>query len=269
VTEFDKVIPPGGVGKITASLDTTHYSGAITKNVRVTTKEPVPQEVMLELKAMIVVPIEVLPSQSPVLRATFGEGATTDVTLSAADGKPFDILEVKAEPALTISIRPAGDAPAAAVKRKPGAKAPVATGSARYVMTIASKKDAPVGNTATDVTLTTTAPRAPTVAIRPFLIVAGRLQILPTRIYVQPANASQPQRVSISKPGGTGLAVLGVESADPDFATTVSTVVEGREYDVSVTYKGKADRGPVNSSITVKTNEPGQESIVIALAGRV
>jgi hypothetical protein len=269
VTEFDKVIPPGGVGKITASLDTAHYSGAIAKSVRVTTKEPTPQEVMLELKAVIVVPIDVLPTQSPVLRATFGESATVDLTLSATDGKPFDVLEIQADPALTVSIRPAPDAPVVVAKQKPAGKPPVATGSSRYAMTIASKKDAAVGNTVTNVNLTTNVHKAATVAIRPFLIVAGHLQILPTRVYVQPAIATQPQRVNISKPGGTGLAILGVESADPDFAATVSPIVEGREYDVSVTYKGKPDRGPVNSSITVKTNEPGQESIVISLAGRV
>jgi len=36
VTEFDKVIPPGGVGKVTASLNTFPYKGPITQSVQVT-----------------------------------------------------------------------------------------------------------------------------------------------------------------------------------------------------------------------------------------
>src|SRR5262249_21744313 len=176
---------------------------------------------------------------------------------------------IQADPAVTVAIHPPADAPVTAAKRPRKGNAPVASGSSRYVMTIGSKKDAPIGNTVANVTLTTTAPRAPTVAIRPFLIVAGRLQTLPMRLYVQPSILTQPQRINVSKPGGTGLAILGVESADPDFTASVNPVVEGREYNVTVTYKGKAERGPVNTNITVKTNEPGQESIVIPLAGRV
>jgi hypothetical protein len=269
VTEFDKVIPPGRVGKLTASLETQHYHGAITKSIRVTTKEATPQEAMLELKAMIVTPVDVSPSETPVLRTTYGESATAELTLSASDGKPFDVLAITADPTVTVSIRPAPGVSVATPKRKPAGKPPLGAGSSRYVMTITSNKDAAVGNAIVNLSLTTSVHKAATVTLRPFLIVAGRLQVLPPRVYLQPAAATQPQRVSISKPGGTGLEILGVESADPDFAATVSPVTEGREYDVIVTYKGKPDRGPVNTSITVKTNEPGQQTIVVPLAGRM
>jgi hypothetical protein len=269
VTEFDKVIPPGGVGKITASLETEHYHGPITKSVRVTTKEPTPQQVMLELKAEVIAPIDVTPSETPVLRATFGEPATADVTLSASDKKAFDVLEVKADPGLSVAIRPAPDAPVVTPRARPGRKAPIATGSSRYVVTITSTKDAPVGNAIANVTLTTSVHKAATVSIRPFLIVAGRLQILPTRLAVQPSSATQPLRVSISKPGGAGLSILAVECGDSDFTVAATAVTEGRQYDLVVTYNGKPGRGPVNTNITVKTNEPGQETIVIPLGGRI
>lgn len=269
MTEFDKVIPPGRVGKLTASLETTHYHGVIAKSIRVTTKEPTPQEVMLELKAMVVTPVDVSPTESPVLRTTYGESATQELTLTAADGKPFDVLAVTADPTVTVSIRPAPGAPVVTPKRKPTDKPPVASGSSRYVMTITSNKDAAVGNAIVNLSLTTSVHKAATLTLRPFLIVAGRVQVLPARIYLAPGQAAQPQRVSISKPGGTGLQILGVESADPDFVATVTPVTEGREYDVTVTYKGKPDRGPINTSITVKTNEPGQQTIVVPLAGRM
>jgi len=54
VTEFDKVIPPGGVGKVTASLNTFPYKGPITKSVQVTTGDPGARPVVLLLKAEIV-----------------------------------------------------------------------------------------------------------------------------------------------------------------------------------------------------------------------
>ena len=53
MTEFDKVIPPGGVGKVTASVDTSHYRGPIAKSIRVTTN-PASDPISLELKAEVV-----------------------------------------------------------------------------------------------------------------------------------------------------------------------------------------------------------------------
>jgi hypothetical protein len=37
VTEFDKVIHPGGVGKVTASVNSEHLKGQVSKSVTVTT----------------------------------------------------------------------------------------------------------------------------------------------------------------------------------------------------------------------------------------
>jgi len=269
VTEFDKVIPPGGVGKVTASLDTSRYKGPITKSVQVTTGDPGARPVVLLLKAEIVGLIDVAPTDTPVLRTTAGEPTPTELTVSAGDGKAFDILAVKADPSVRVTVRPDPPAHAAgrAVPRAHGR--PVAAGSRRYLVTITPTPRAPVGSSVANVTLSTNRPKAEAVPIRAILFVAGQVQVTPPQLVVRPGPEAPVLHVKITKPRGGKLKILGVASSDPEFRATTTAVAEGREYDLAVRYTGKPGRGPVSSRITVKTNEPQQGAIVIPLTGQI
>ena len=268
MTEFDKVIPPGGVGKVTASLDTSHYKGPITKSVQVTTGDPGARPVVLLLKAEIVTVIDVAPSITPVLRTTAGEPKPTELTVSAADGKAFDILAVQADPSVRVAVRP--DPPTPAARHPPRAHGrPVAAGSSRYLVTITPTPKAPVGSSIVKVILSTNQPKEETVTIRAVLSVTGPVQVVPQRLEVQPGPEAPVLHVKISKPRGGTLKILEVASSDPEFKATTSAIAKGREYDLAVRYTGKPGRGPVNSRITVKTDEPQQRTIVIPLTGRL
>ena len=270
MTEFDKVIPPGGVGKVTASLDTSHYKGPITKSVQVTTGNSAAPPVVLLLKADIVAVIDVSPSNTPIVRTTAGEPQPTELTLSAGDGQPFDILAVQADPLVRVAVRPDPPAPATAdhpVRHAQGP--PGAAGSGRYVVTITPTPKAPVGTSIAKITLTTSQPKAQTVSISAILSVAGQVQVVPPQLAVVPGPDAPVLHVKISKPRGGALRILSVASSDPQFKATTSAIAKGREYDLAVRYTGKPGRGPVNSRITVTTDEPQQRTIVIPLTGRL
>jgi len=57
VAHFDRVIPPGGEGKITLKVNTNGYQGKIIKSARVYTNDPVKRMTVLSLSAVIKVPI--------------------------------------------------------------------------------------------------------------------------------------------------------------------------------------------------------------------
>lgn len=269
MTEFDKVIPPGGVGKVTASLDTSHYKGPITKTVQVTTGDAAARPVVLVLKADIVTVIDVAPSNTPVLRTTVDEPKPTELTVSAGDGKPFDILAVTADPSLRVAVRPDPPTPAARRPMQHAHGRPLATGSSRYLVTITPTPKAPVGSSIANVTLSTNEPKAETVIIRAVLSVTGRVQVVPQRLEVQPGPETPVLHVKISKPRGGTLKILSVASSDPEFTATTSAIAKGREYDLAVRYTGKPGRGPLSSRITVTTDEPRQRTIIIPLIGRL
>jgi len=268
VTEFDKVILPGGEGKVTASLDTSHYKGLITKSVQVSTPETRTHPLVLLLKAEIVTLIDVAPSDTPVVRTTVGETRATELTVSATDGQPFDILALKVDPSLVATVRPAPGMPVARHKVHGGAR-PVAAGSSRYLLVITPTKDAAVGQSVANVTLTTSRPNAETVSVRAILYVSGLVQVDPPRLVVQPGADGPVVHVKIRKPRGTRLRILGVESSDPEFTPSTTALAPGREYDLLVKYTGKPGRGRVSARITVKTNEPRQTAIIIPLTGSI
>jgi len=57
VAHFDRVIPPGGVGKIALKINTQGYQGKIIKSARVYTNDPASRVHILRISAFIKVPI--------------------------------------------------------------------------------------------------------------------------------------------------------------------------------------------------------------------
>ena len=155
MTDFDSVIPPGGEGKVKASLDTSHYKGPITKSVTVMAREPGIEPVVLQLKAEIVTALDVTPTESPFIRTTQGEPRPTEVTVSATDGRPFTILAVQADPSVAATARPAPN----------GEPAP------RYTISLLPDRNLPLGKKIAIVTVTTDREKAERIMIRPTILV--------------------------------------------------------------------------------------------------
>ncbi|TMA63268.1 MAG: DUF1573 domain-containing protein [Deltaproteobacteria bacterium] len=264
MTEFDKVIPPGGVGKVKASLDTTHYKGPISKGITVTTNDGSKKPVVLQLKVEVVTAIDVQPTDTISVAGKVGALKPTEVTVSSTDGRSFEVLAVKADPSLAVSVKPAADHNGA---RRTASGGAVASGASRYVVTITPKADVAVGRSVASVTLTTNHPGGESVPVQIILVVSGDVLVSPETLVLEPRGTDD--HVKISKAQGEVLKILGVESSDPDFVPSVRTVVKGREYDIVVRYVGKPNRGVVRSSVTVKTNDRHQRSIVIPVVGAV
>jgi hypothetical protein len=167
------------VGKVTASLDTSHYKGRVEKSIVVRTGDPGTNPVMLQLKADIVSLIDVTPSETPVVRTTVGAATPTEVTVATTDGKAFDILAVQADASVGVTVQPAPGAGTAGRRVKRSHDGPLAAGSNRYLVTITPKPEVPVGESVANVTLTTNRPKAEKVPIRAFVVVTGPERALP------------------------------------------------------------------------------------------
>ena len=267
MTEFDKVIHPGGVGKITASIHTIALKGEITKSVTVTTNDPTKQSFVLQLKANIVVPIEVQPNDMVSFDGKIGRLQPTTVTLVAGGGEPFDILSAESsDPHFKVTVAP--NPVAEPTKPKAGT---IASGMANYSVTITAAADVALGRGNAQVTLKTSHPKATDVVIRISTYVRGDIDVLPERVTLR-LGASQPeaarvQHVAIRKHEGAPLKILGVEASNPAIKTTLKTILEGQEYDLEVKYDGPAPTAVLNADVTIKTNDPIQSAIKITVYG--
>jgi hypothetical protein len=234
--------------------------------VRVSANDPAHTAVTLELRAFVLTTIDVLPTDSPIISVPLGNSKTTELTLQATDQQPFEVLKLTADPAVSVTVEPAPGEPAAKPRRHKGAP-PIASGSSRYRVAITPKPDTGVGQSVAHITLTTDRKKAKKIPIRAIVKVFGPVQVVPEQIVLRPSGTPFSATVRVRKPAGEPLRILGVETADRDFSATLTPVKEGREYDVVVKYAGKMGRGAVRSSLTVKTGEPAQPSIVIPMVG--
>ena len=94
MAEFDKVIPPGGKGKIRLQVKTEGYEGNITKTARVYTNAPAKSVVTLKLKAYIKVSIFVSP-RYVALFGREGESITRVVEIKAGLSKPLTLSPIQ------------------------------------------------------------------------------------------------------------------------------------------------------------------------------
>lgn len=259
------------MGKVTASIDTSHYKGPITKSVTVTTNDPAGGAILLQVSAVVTSPLDVTPNDFPFIRTTVGDAKPTELTLAASDGQLFDVLGIDAEPALRATVRALPIAkPSIPAPKKPGpTRKPAARGSNRYLLTLTPKRDLPIGQATANVTVRTNLAKAETVPIRAVVVVTGPVAVFPEQLVIAPSASPPVLHVKLTKRKGSPLRILGVTSTDPDFTPTSSAVADGHEYDIVITYGGKPNRGPVNALITVKTTEPDQAAIHIPIRGRI
>lgn len=275
MTEFDKVIHPGGVGKVTASIHTTSLKGDITKTITVTTNDPENARIILQLKASVRVPIDVSP-ESISLDGRAGAIAPGEVSITAVEGAPFDIVSAMfTDQNFTASFVPVMETEAG----KPAPKAPkakagtVASGSKAYKLTITPRSDLAIGRTSGTLTLATTHPKAPELLVRIFANVRGEIDAIPERVTLR-LGASAPPNAKIqhvvvrkSSTDGPPLKILSVTSSVPEIKTALKTNTDGQEYDVEIRYDGPPLTRALSEKVTVKTDNPKQPTIEIVVYG--
>jgi len=154
--------------------------------------------------------------------------------LSRTSCRPVDARVRRALRAGRPGGRPVTSARRRALRRRrrrtgPGA---VGRGSSRYVVTIHAEARRPAGEQVQNVTLTSDRAKRRPVLSAPSLVVLARYADRPERL---PRGSRAPNHPSC--PRGSGRRGrrwhLSVESSDADFSTTLSTIEDGREYDVA------------------------------------
>lgn len=269
MTEFDKVIPPGGVGKVSAVIHTTTFKGPVSKSVTVTTNDPDKRTFSLTLKANVTVPIDIQPSENVSFNGKWNALQPQVLTMASADASVFDIISATpSDPAFQAKVVAApvtGTAP----KPKSGT---IASGANRYQVTITASDTVPIGRVNATLTLKTSHPKASDQVIRIFGTVTGDVEMVPSTVSLSVGASAPPeakvQHVIIRKAGGTPLKILQVAADNPQVSTALKTVKEGQEYDLEVKYAGPAMTTALSSKITVRTNDPRQPTIELPVWGR-
>jgi len=92
VARFDRVIPPGGEGRISLKINTVHYHGPISKKTKVHTNDPVNRLAILTIKFFVKTPIYFYPKNIN-LRARVGQKVTKTIRIKAGEELPLKLEE--------------------------------------------------------------------------------------------------------------------------------------------------------------------------------
>jgi hypothetical protein len=95
VADYDRAIPPGGVGKITLTVNTAGYQGMITKTALVSSNDPHLPSLTLSLSANVRTHIVVEPSPRIFLSGAVGGNIRQVLHIHAGDDYPLEINGVK------------------------------------------------------------------------------------------------------------------------------------------------------------------------------
>ncbi|MGD1148757.1 MAG: DUF1573 domain-containing protein [Thermoanaerobaculaceae bacterium] len=257
VASFDQTIAAGGTGKVVAEVDTTGFSGPISKAVLVFCNDPATPQVNLVIKADVRSFVEVLPRPLIIFRSVLqGESAVEKVTLVSADGSDFKVESVTASGGpYQLAYRELPEK-----ERKPDHK------GSQWEVTVSVPANAPEGMLNHKILIKTTAPKAPEVTINVTGAVRPVVQVIPGEVNFGTVDGGAlvgRNVLIINNRQGTELQLTDVKSDNPNFTTDVTPLQAGQRFQVAVSMKAGVPKGTQKATVTITTNDPLRKSIAI------
>jgi len=264
VADFDREIAPGKTGYVKAKLETQDFSGPISKSILIMTNDPQEPAVTVVIKTDVHPYVEVLPRPLVRFNAVLHEPMEQKVTVVAgSEDKNFKVTGVKSSvPFLIASVQPLP--PEAHIAGK---------SAQQYEVSMSIKDDAPVGPVNAVLEIQTNHPEAKTVPVKVFGVVRALLHVTPSQIQFGSVSArTQPSRNVIivnNRTGNVPVKVTGATIDDDAFSTEVMTIEEGRRYQVTVTIKPDASRGPRDATLTLTTTDTEFPKVEIPVRAKI
>ncbi len=256
VADFDRVIPPGGKGKVVAEVDTTDFTGPISKAILVYTNDPATPATTLVVKADVQAFIEVLPRGLVRFNVLQGEPAEEKVILVPSQPVDFKVLAVDT-----------GAAPVTAGFRKlQGSELVEGRNQPQWEVTFKVPANAPDGPINHKVTVKTTAEKSPNVVISLVGVVRPIVQVLPANVDLGQVPSDAPvgrTLLLINNRPNHDLQINRAQVTSDLFTTEVTPLQPGQRYQVAVTLKAGAPKGAHNAALVVETNDPTRSRIEV------
>lgn len=262
VANFDKTIPPGGTGKITAEVDTTAFLGPISKAIIVFTNDPQMRNATVVVKADVKAFIEALPRSLLRFNVLQGEPASDKVVLVANDGSTFKVLSVEApEGPYQVKFRELGQ----------GERMANYSGS-QWEVVVTVPGDAKEGMLNHKLTVKTDSPKAAEVPLTVSGLVRPIIQVAPAEIAFGTVPNDAPvgrNIVLINNRQGFELKIEKVEVGEP-FTTEVVPLQAGQRFQVAVTLPaGMAKGRTLKTALKITTNDPTRKVIEVPVQATV
>ncbi|MBI3247739.1 MAG: DUF1573 domain-containing protein [Deltaproteobacteria bacterium] len=250
-----EVISPGQEGTISATFDTTHFTGESAKSISVYSNDPAQSVITLTLQGEILVEVVVDPAQVYLGRVRRGEELVRSVDVLYDASKPISITKIEnSSPFLAVEAQDL---------EKPGQK------GKKLLVTL--KKNVPLGRLSDEIHVTTTSEKRPRVDIPVFGSIEGDLVMAPPQVSfgLVRNGEGKSQEISIKNRAANPVHIVEVRSSNADVVATLATIKDGEEYKLTVSAKNDSQAGRIEGEVQLMTDHPTEKILSLPLYGMV
>jgi hypothetical protein len=269
VADFDKVIKPGQIGKVSAHVDTTGFAGPISKAVTLETNDPNTPTAQITISAVVKPYVEAYPVGYVRYNMLQGDTEKQSVTLYSEEEEPLEIVKIES-PQDWIKVEPkklSGEDLVPQIGRK---------GQSQYRLDVTvGGDDARVGPLAEKIRIVTNSKHQPEYWVSVAGVVRPPYRVDPTGINfgdVAPTDSAATRTISLRSnnlktPGD--FSVTKVESGVVGVTADVKPTERPGEYSVTVQVAKNAKPGPLDGNLTIYTSDKAKPTVVIPVKGSI
>lgn len=269
VADYDKVIKPGQIGKVSAHVDTTGFAGPISKAVTLETNDPNTPTAQITISAIVKPYVEAYPAGYVRYNMLQGDVEKQSVTLYTEEEAPFEIVAIES-PQEWIKVD-AKKLEAADVVPQIGRK-----DQAQYRLDFTvGGPDSRVGPLAEKVRVVTNSKHQPEYWISVTGVVRPPFRVDPTGINfgeVAPTDSAATRTISLRSnnlktPGD--FSVTKVESGVAGVTAEVKPTERPGEFSVTLQVAKDAKPGALDGNVTIYTSDKAKPTVVIPVKGTI
>lgn len=269
VADYDKVIKPGQIGKVSAHVDTTGFAGPISKAVTLETNDPNTPTAQITISAIVKPYVEAYPAGYVRYNMLQGDVEKQSVTLYSEEEAPFEIVSIES-PQEWIKVE-AKKLEAADVVPQIGRK-----DQAQYRLDFTvGGPDSRVGPLAEKVRVVTNSKHQPEYWISVTGVVRPPFRVDPTGINfgeVAPTDSAATRTISLRSnnlkaPGD--FSVTKVESGVAGVTAEVKPTERPGEFSVTLQVAKDAKPGALDGNVTIYTSDKAKPTVVIPVKGTI
>jgi hypothetical protein len=269
VADFDKVIKPGAIGKVSAHVDTTGFAGPISKAVTLETNDPNTPTAQITISAVVKPYVEAYPVGYVRYNMLQGDTEKQSVTLYSEEEEPLEIVKIES-PQDWIKAEPkklSGEDLVPQIGRK---------GQSQYRIDVTvGGEDARVGPLAEKIRIVTNSKHQPEYWISVAGVVRPPYRVDPTGINfgeVAPTDSAATRTISLRSnnlktPGD--FSVTKVESGVAGVTADVKPTERPGEYSVTLQVAKDAKPGQLDGNVTIYTSDKAKPTVVIPVKGSI
>jgi hypothetical protein len=260
VPEFDKVIKPGGEGKVTLTVDTKNFSGPISKTALLITDDPTVPQKTLFLSAVVKPFVDALPYGFFRIQALSGEASTSEIIL-VSDEPDFKPSKAEAPNSfLRIALAPV---PEKELVKDHGAN--------QWKVTVTTAPDAPEGLLGGNVKVTTGAKKQPEIEIPISGFIKPTVSVTPLSINFgnfDPKGDPQKRNVMLVNNNAAveTFSVTKAETNIPGISAEVVPVDKSR-VQVVLTVDQKIKKGVFEGDLVIRTSDKAKGEVKVPIKG--